>query len=60
MTEKQIIKLFQDLARSQGIYGRILQNLEKMKVADPVDYKQTMRNLKKYKTPVDLILAIEG
>lgn len=60
MTEKQIITLFQDLARSQGFYGRIFESLNHMKSADPVNYKQTIQKLKKYKTPVDLILAIEG
>jgi hypothetical protein len=60
MTEKQIMQMFQELASSQGSYGRLLENLNNLKINNPTKFKDVMKVLTKYKTPVDLILAIEG
>lgn len=51
------IKLFKDLAHSQGFYGRLLRNLEDEEVAER--FRDWLEE-NKLPTEIDLILAIEG
>lgn len=61
MKEAQILEVFERLSKSQGLYGRILRDLEDMQKNDPDTYKETIELLEKqdFKTDLDLILYIE-
>lgn len=61
MKEAQILETIEKLSRSQGLYGRILRDLEEMQKNDPDTYKETIELLEKqdFKTELDLILYIE-
>lgn len=59
MKEKEILEIFRQLARSQGMYGRLLASIEDM----PEDnYRELFDILEaqNFKDPVDLILYVEG
>lgn len=62
MKEAQIIETIERLSQSQGLYGRILRDLEETKENDPEVYLETMELLESqdFKTPVDLVMYIEG
>lgn len=62
MKETQIIETIERLSQSQGLYGRILRDLEETKENDPEAYRETMELLESqdFKTPVDLVMYIEG
>lgn len=62
MKEAQIIETIERLSQSQGLYGRILRDLEETKENDPEAYRETMELLESqdFKTPVDLVMYIEG
>lgn len=61
MKEAQILEIIEKLSHSQGLYGRILRDLEEMQKNDPDTYKETIELLEKqdFKTELDLILYIE-
>ena len=59
MKEKEILETFRQLAKSQGMYGRLLASIEDM----PEDnYRELVDILEaqNFKDPVDLILYVEG
>jgi hypothetical protein len=57
MTKEEILNTFRMLAKSQGFYGRLLNEIENADNRDEI-----LENLEKqnFSDPVDLILAIEG
>lgn len=61
MTRNDILKVFRDLANSQGFYGRLLRALENAKKNDYEAYDAYMTELesKNFTDAVDLILYIE-
>lgn len=62
MKEREILDTFERLSHSQGLYGRILRDLEETKKSDPEAYQETMELLEaqNFKDSVDLIMYIEG
>lgn len=59
MKRDEILATIKDLAKSQGLYGRLLSDLQNM----PQDlYNTMMENLEaqNFKDSVDLVLYIEG
>jgi len=60
MTRDAVIETIENLAMSQGCYGRLLRYLESARVVDPDKYEAIMEELEKCGGPVDMILAIEG
>lgn len=59
MNREQIMNTFKQLAMSQGSYCRIVRELSEM---SEEEYDEVMTSLesKNFKSPVDLILFIEG
>ena len=60
MTREAIIETFENLAMSQGFYGRLLKYLEEISEVDPDKYEEIMTSLEECADPVDLILAVES
>ena len=60
MTREAIIETFENLAMSQGFYGRLLKYLEELSDVDPDKYDEIMTSLESCSDPVDLIMAVEG
>jgi hypothetical protein len=56
---KDLLKLAEQLAPSQGFYGRLLNELEQMNKDDRKELNKLIRK-QKLLTPVDLINYIEG
>lgn len=59
MKENEILETLRQLARSQGMYGRLLASIEEM----PEDnYRELFDILESqnFKDPIDLILYLEG
>ena len=56
-----ILKTFEGLSRSQGLYGRLLRQLYDMKENDPDAYERYMQELEdqEFKDELDLIMYIE-
>lgn len=59
MKRKEILKLFKSLSKSNGFYGRLLEDLNNL---DPKDFESVMKYLEKQKfqTPLDVVLFVEG
>ena len=62
MKMEEIVKSIKDLAKSQGFYGRLLENLMDLQENDLEGYNRVKEELesKNFKDVVDLILYIEG
>lgn len=62
MTRRQILDTIKDLARSQGLYGRIYDAIKSLKEADPEQYDSFMNHLvnQQFSDPVDLVLFFES
>ena len=62
MTRRQILDTIKDLARSQGLYGRIYEAIQSLKEADSDQYDSFMNHLvnQQFETPVDLVLFFEA
>lgn len=56
MTDKQVIKIIETLAESQGFYGRLLRMIDDM---DDDSYNEFFDQFKDCKTNLDVILKIE-
>ena len=58
MNKEQILNVFRGLARSQGYYGRLLQNIE----SDPEWGEEYLSDLEaqNFGSDLDLILYVEG
>lgn len=59
LNREEIMESIRSLAKSQGSYGRLLENLEEL---SPEDYEETMQVLERqnFKDPVDMILFFES
>ena len=55
-----VIESIENLSRSQGFYGRLLNNLEEMQERDPDQYEEVMEALVEAGGPVEMVMAIEG
>ena len=55
-----VIETIENLSRSQGFYGRLLNNLEEMQERDPDQYEEVMEALVEAGGPVEMVMAIEG
>ena len=62
MTFEEILNLIQDLARSQGFYGRLYESIMTLKDKAPDLYEELRTNLETHKfvDAVDFITFIEG
>ena len=61
MKMKDILSTISDLARSQGSYGRLYQELMNLKNSDPEGYKKLSKNWESegFETTLDLVLYLE-
>lgn len=61
MKEQEILSAIEQLSRSQGLYGRILQTLKSMKEDSPAQYETFMGQLERqnFKDTVDLVMYFE-
>lgn len=59
MKRDQILQLFKDLARSQGMYGRLLRDIESLDFDRREKFWTTLED-KNFKEPVDVILYLES
>lgn len=57
MKREQIFDTLKALARSQGFYGRVLEQLEEL---PDDDYENVMDELEKCSDPLDLVMFFEG
>lgn len=55
-----VIETIENLSRSQGFYGRLLNNLEEMQERDPDQYEEVMEALVEAGGPVEMVMALEG
>jgi hypothetical protein len=62
MDREQLLNLIRDLAKSQGAYGRLLQQIDDLRAYDEGQYNDLMEYLesKNFKDGVEFILAYEG
>ena len=61
MNRDQILETIKSLAKSQGLYGRILDNLNKVLENYPDEYEKLMEALENmhFKDVIDLIMYFE-
>ena len=55
-----VIETIENLAMSQGSYGRLLKALEECQQYDPDRYEEIMDSLVEAGSALDMILMIEG
>lgn len=60
MAREMVIETIENLAMSQGSYGRLLRALEELQDRDPDRYEEVMTVFERCSDPVDLIMMIEG
>ena len=62
MKRKEILKLFKSLSKSNGFYGRLLADLNDLRINDEDSYESIMSDLEKqnFQTPLDVVLFVEG
>lgn len=62
MNREQIMETIRTLAKSQGLYGRILKSLEEAKNDAPETYEAVMEALEfmQFKDEVDVVMFFEG
>lgn len=60
MAREMVIETLENLAMSQGFYGRLLRYLEDVREVDPDKYEEIMSELEKSSGPLDLVMMIEG
>ncbi len=61
MKMDEIMETIRDLARSQGMYGRLYRDIRELEEYDPEGYEHLKTKLEEqnFKTPLDLIMYIE-
>lgn len=61
MKMNEIMSIIQDLANSQGSYGRLYADIMQLKAADPAAYDRLSVEWEKegFETPLDVILFLE-
>lgn len=62
MKRKDILRLFRSLSKSNGYYGRLLADLNDLRINDEDSYESIMSDLENqnFQTPLDVVLFIEG
>lgn len=62
MKRKEILRLFRSLSKSNGYYGRLLVDLNELRINDEDSYESIMSDLenKNFQTPLDVVLFVEG
>lgn len=59
MKREQIMATIQSLSHSQGMYGRLLANIQELD-AEEYDKLMTALEAENFNDPVDLVMYIEG
>lgn len=61
MNRENLLALIKDLAKSQGYYGRMLAELEGLKVNDPSYYEEVLTAWENqhFDGPIDFIMYME-
>lgn len=59
LTSEQAISLIESLAKSQGFYSRLYEQIINFTSEDLKDFEQFINN-KKFKSDLDFILYLEG
>ena len=61
MKMKEILNTIKDLARSQGYYGRLYNNLRELQEEDPGEYERLAEEweAEEFETTLDLVLYLE-
>jgi hypothetical protein len=62
MKREEILRLFKSLSKSNGYYGRLLADLNDLRINDEDSYESIMSDLENqnFQTPLDVVLFIEG
>lgn len=62
MKREEILRLFKSLSKSNGHYGRLLADLNDLRINDEDSYESIMSDLENqnFQTPLDVVLFIEG
>lgn len=62
MKREEILRLFKSLSKSNGYYGRLLADLNDLRINDEDSYEFIMSDLENqnFQTPLDVVLFIEG
>ena len=59
-TRELVIETIENLAMSQGFYGRFLKFLEDVQEVNPEEYDNIMEKLVESGGPVNMVMMIEG
>lgn len=60
MSRECVIETIENLAMSQGFYGRLLRYLEELQDANPGMFEDVMARLESCSDAVDMIMMVEG
>ena len=62
MKREEILRLFKSLSKSNGYYGRLLADLNDLRINDEDSYESIMSDLENqnFQTPLDVVLFVEG
>ena len=62
MTMEDIIKFIENMAKSQGYYGRLLLDLNELKENEPEEYNKVKKFWEncKFKDELDFVFFVEG
>ena len=60
MTREKVIETLENLAMSQGSYGRLLKYLEEVQSVDPDKFEAIMSEMEKCSDAVSLVMMMEG
>ena len=62
MKREEILRLFRSLSKGNGYYGRLLADLNDLRINDEDSYESIMSDLENqnFQTPLDVVLFIEG
>lgn len=62
MKREEILRLFKSLSKSNGYYGRLLADLNDLRINHEDSYESIMSDLENqnFQTPLDVVLFIEG
>lgn len=62
MKREEILRLFKSLSKSNGYYGRLLKDLEDLRINDEDSYYAIMTDLENqnFQNPLDVVLFVEG
>ena len=62
LTAEEVLKLIEDLAKSQGLYCRLLESIREMEEFYPEHFESYKRALEtqRFKDPVDVVMFFES